>query len=67
MSHPHLPLPTLRGQSKDILAVSSLPAAGLPLLSPTGGHDGGTGSSSQQVKPACGEQERAVTVISLTC
>lgn len=46
MSHPSLPLPTLWGQSKDSLAMSSLPAAGLPPLSPAGGCDGGAGSST---------------------
>lgn len=66
MSHPHLPLPTLRGQSKDSLAMNSLPAAGLPPLSPAGGCDGGTGSSSQRVKPAHGEQEQAMAAFSLT-
>lgn len=58
MSHPCLPLPTLRGQSKDILPESSLPAAGLPPLSPTGSHDGGSGSSSWRVKLACSSSKQ---------
>lgn len=67
MSHPRLLLPTLWGQIKDSLAASSLPAAGLPLLSPADGRDGGTGSSSQLVKPAHGEWERAVAALFFAC
>lgn len=67
MSHPHLPLPTLWGQSKDSLAMSSLPAAGLPPLSPAAGCDGSAGSSSRRVKSAHGDQEQAGAALPIAC